>query len=210
MERKKYWEEVYSTKIIDAVGWFQKQATYSLELIRSTGVSHTASVIDVGGGASVLVDDLLAEGYVNLTILDISQTALAASKIRLGSRATNVRWIEMDITKANLPYEVFDIWHDRAVFHFLVTPEDREEYVSCVLRSVKPGGHVIIATFAEGGPNMCSGLSVMQYSPSTLHAQLGEAFSLIRYKYENHLTPLGSVQKFVYCHFRVVGGSFKD
>ncbi len=199
MQPKNHWEQVYSTKATDAVGWFQKHAEYSLDFIRATGVPRTASIIDVGGGASTLVDDLLADGYTNLAVLDISAAALASTRKRLGSGAANVQWIEADISKADLPFHAFDVWHDRAVFHFLTAPEDRKAYVTAVLHSVKPGGHVIVATFAEDGPTMCSGLPVMRYRPEELHAQFGESFSLLRHENENHVTPFGSVQKFVYC-----------
>lgn len=158
MQSRDHWEKVYSTKATDAVSWFQPHADFSVGLIKATGVDRDAAIIDVGGGASTLVDDLLANGYTDLTVLDLSAAALAAARNRLGARASAVRWIEADTTKANLPPNRYDIWHDRAVFHFLTSAEDRAAYVQAVFDSVKPGGHVIVATFAEDGPNQCSGL----------------------------------------------------
>ena len=205
MQSKDHWEKVYTTKASDAVSWFQPHADFSVGLIKATGAGLDASIIDVGGGASTLVDDLLANGYTDLTVLDLSASALAAARNRLGAKASAVRWIEADITKADLPGHQFDIWHDRAVFHFLTSPEDRAAYVRTVFHSVKPGGHVIVATFAEDGPNQCSGLPVMRYRPDELHAEFGEAFSLLHHEKEAHHTPSGTVQQFVYCYCRRIG-----
>jgi SAM-dependent methyltransferase len=205
MHSKEHWEKVYTTRATDAVSWFQPHADTSVGLIKATGAALDASIIDVGGGASTLVDDLLALGYTNLTVLDLSAAALAAARQRLGGKASGVRWIEADITRANLPEREFDIWHDRAVFHFLTSPEDRAAYVQAVFRAVKPGGHVIVATFAEDGPNQCSGLPVLRYRPDELHAEFGEAFALLKHKKEAHHTPSGTVQQFVYCYCRRMG-----
>jgi ubiquinone/menaquinone biosynthesis C-methylase UbiE len=202
MQSKDHWEKVYSTKATDAVSWFQTHAGLSLDLIKATGVGRDAAIIDVGGGASTLVDDLLANGYTNLSVLDLSAAALAATQKRLGSLASGVQWIEADITKANLPANRFDVWHDRAVFHFLTSPEDRAAYVQAVFRSVRPGGHVIVATFAEDGPEKCSGLPVMRYRADELHDEFGASFSLLRSEKEAHHTPSGTVQQFVYCYCR--------
>ena len=202
MQSKQHWEHVYSTKKTDAVSWFQPHAKLSVDLIRETGVGRDAAIIDVGGGASTLVDDLLAAGYTDLSVLDLSATALSAAKKRLGSRASAVQWIEADISKVDLPANRFDVWHDRAVFHFLTAPEDRAAYVRAVLHSVKPGGHVIVATFAEDGPDHCSGLPVKRYRPDDLHGEFGEAFTLLRHEKEAHHTPAGTVQQFVYCYCR--------
>lgn len=202
MQPKDHWEHVYSTKATDAVSWYQKHADHSLRFIQQTGVSCSASLIDVGGGASTLVDDLLAEHYQNITVLDLSAAALNAAKVRLGARAHTVQWLEADITKAELPVQAYDVWHDRAVFHFLTAPEDRHVYVQTVLRSVKPDGHVIIATFAEDGPQQCSGLPVMRYNAVQLHAEFGHSFALIAQEKVAHQTPFGSTQQFMYCYFR--------
>jgi ubiquinone/menaquinone biosynthesis C-methylase UbiE len=202
MQSKDHWEKVYSTKATDAVSWFQPHADLSLDIIRSTGVGRDAGIIDVGGGASTLVDDLVANGYTDLTVLDLSGAALNAARKRLGAQESKVRWIEADITKADLPANRYDIWHDRAVFHFLTDPADRIAYVNTVLRSVKPGGHVIVATFGTDGPLQCSGLPVMRYSADELHDQFGAAFQLLDHREEKHHTPSGAVQQFVYCYCR--------
>jgi len=202
MQPKHHWEKVYETKSANTVSWFQEHAEQSLRLIRETGVPLTASIIDVGGGASTLVDDLLETGYQSVTVLDLSGAALAAAQKRLGSQAKSVRWIDANITSAELPAHAYDVWHDRAVFHFLISAADRHAYVEAVLRAVKPGGHVIVATFAEDGPTQCSGLPVMRYSAGDLHAEFGSPFTLLRHEKEEHHTPTGNVQKFVYCYCR--------
>lgn len=202
MRAKEHWEQVYASRAANAVSWYQAHADRSLGLIRTTGVSRNASIIDVGGGASTLAEDLLAEGYTDLTVLDISAAAIATAKARLGERALEVRWIEADITTINLPRHCIDVWHDRAVFHFLTGSEDRMTYICAILHAVRPGGHVIIATFAEDGPKKCSGLPVVRYSPEALHAELGGAFTLLRCEREGHITPAGAVQRFLYCHLR--------
>jgi 2-polyprenyl-3-methyl-5-hydroxy-6-metoxy-1,4-benzoquinol methylase len=204
MQSKDHWEKVYTSKASDAVSWFQPHADRSLNLILGTGVSRTAAIIDVGGGASTLVDDLLENGYTNLSVLDLSAAALHTARSRLGAKAGKVRWIEADVTRTNLPANYFDVWHDRAVFHFLTTPEERAAYVHAVFDSVKPGGHVIVATFADDGPDQCSGLPVMRYSADGLHDEFGESFELLRHEKEAHLTPSGNVQQFVYCYCRRV------
>jgi len=202
MQSKEHWEKVYETKPSDTVSWFQEHAEQSLRLIRGTGLPLSASIIDVGGGASTLVDDLLASGYQSLTVLDLSHAALASAQSRLGAKAGSVHWLEANITTADLPVHAYDIWHDRAVFHFLTAPTDRQAYIGHVLRAVKPGGHVIVATFAEDGPTQCSGLPVMRYSADGLHAEFGAPFKLICQEKEAHHTPSGMVQKFVYCYCR--------
>ena len=202
MQNKEHWEKVYTTKASNAVSWFQPHAHLSVKLIKGTGASRDAAILDVGGGASTLVDDLLANGYANLTVLDLSAAALAAARRRLGDKAAKVRWIEADIAKADLPAHHFDVWHDRAVFHFLTDPEDRAAYVQAVFRAVKPGGHVIVATFAEDGPDQCSGLPVMRYSADGLHDEFGDSFTLLRHEKEAHHTPAGKIQQFIYCYCR--------
>ncbi len=202
MQSKKHWEHVYSSKPTDAVSWYQEHAEQSLRLIHQTGLPPTASIIDVGGGASTLVDDLLRDGYSSTTVLDLSAAALAAAKSRLGEKASTVTWLVANITEVELPASSYDIWHDRAVFHFLTNEHDRHAYVTAVLRAVKPGGHVIVATFGEDGPQQCSGLPVMRYSPQSLHAEFGEPFTLFKHEQEEHHTPFGTVQKFIYCYCR--------
>lgn len=202
MDRKQHWEQVYATKAPDAVSWFQAHAELSLRLIRNTGLGRDAAIIDVGGGASTLVDDLMAESHTDVTVLDLSAAAIAVAKLRLGKHGEAVDWIVGDITLAAFPVHRFDIWHDRAVFHFLTDPHDRHAYVERVMRAVRPGGHVIVATFAEDGPEMCSGLPVVRYQPASLHAEFGDAFLLVDHKKEVHHTPAGSSQQFVYCYCR--------
>ena len=202
MQSKEHWERVYATKPTDEVSWYQEHAEQSVRLIESTGVPLNAAILDVGGGASTLVDDLLDRGYSDLAVLDLSASALHAARQRLGARAAAVQWIEANITSVELPANRYDVWHDRAVFHFLTSAQDRQAYVGAVLRAVKPGGHVIVATFAEDGPTQCSGLPVMRYSASGLHAEFGSPFTLVRHEREEHHTPGGAVQKFLYCYCR--------
>jgi SAM-dependent methyltransferase len=203
MEAKAHWENVYSTKAPDAVSWFQQHAEQSLRLIQETEVPTSAAIIDVGGGASTLVDDLLAKGFTHLIVLDLSAAALKAAQHRLGSRASLVNWVEADITKAMLPKHGYDVWHDRAAFHFLTDRSDRQAYVQAVLNAVKPGGHVIVATFGPEGPNKCSGLDVVRYDPEALHREFGSEFRLVKHAMELHQTPIGSTQQFTYCYFKV-------
>ncbi len=202
MDRKQHWEQVYSTKPSDSVSWFQEHADQSLRLIHKTGLGKEAAILDVGGGASILVDELVVEGYSDLTILDLSSAALTVAKQRLGKQSDAIHWMEGDITCVDFPIHRFDIWHDRAVFHFLTSETDRQAYVDRVMRAVRPGGHVIIATFGEDGPEKCSGLPVMRYKPESLHAEFGEAFLLVEHEKEAHHTPSGAVQQFVYCYCR--------
>lgn len=202
MQSKDHWEKVYSTKASDSVSWFQAHADMSMRLIHATGLGRDAAIIDVGGGASTLVDDLLDDGYGNLTVLDLSAAALAESRSRLGPRGASVRWMEADITRAEFALHSLDIWHDRAVFHFLTSEEDRAAYVQQVLRALKPGGHVIMATFGVDGPTQCSGLPVMRYAPDALHAEFGAAFTLLTHEEQLHHTPFGTDQQFIYCMCR--------
>ncbi len=199
---KPHWEQVYAAKAAHSVSWFQERAACSLQLICASGAGREADIIDVGGGASTLIDDLLAAGYSRVSVLDISSAALAAAQRRLGEHSGCVRWLEADIMRADLPSRHFDVWHDRAVFHFLTTPEARAAYLAVVAHAVKPGGDAIIATFAEDGPEQCSGLPVVRYSAESLHAEFGVGFALLHHEREAHLTPFGTVQPFVYCHFR--------
>src|SRR5215813_84703 len=149
---KTHWEHIYETKAPDRVSWYQEHPQYSLQYIRNTGIQKTDHIIDVGGGASTLVDDLIADGFERITILDISGTALKLARERLGERAMNVNWMEADVRQSELPSQAYDVWHDRAVFHFLTQALDRQLYIEHVRHAVRPGGHVIIATFAADGP----------------------------------------------------------
>lgn len=204
MSSKEHWEKVYVMKSAESVSWFQEHASTSLQLIAETQVPQEGSIIDVGGGVSTLVDDLLAQGYGNVTVLDLSATALQAARTRLGDKENRVSWLVGDITDIQLPKLHFDVWHDRAVFHFLVSPAARAAYKAVLHGSLKSNGHLILATFAEDGPPQCSGLPVMRYSVEELVVEMREAFDLVRAVKEDHSTPSGNIQKFSYCHFRKV------
>ena len=199
MDNKKHWEKVYGTKAQDAVSWFAPHLETSLNLIHQATNDKTAAIIDIGGGEATLVDDLLSEGYRDISILDISQNAIDVARDRIGEKANKVHWYCADITQATLPQNYFDVWHDRAVFHFLTEETQRVKYVEQVMRSVKHGGHVIMATFGPEGPIQCSGLDVVRYDAEHLHAQFGKAFKLINSSTEIHKTPMGTNQQFLYC-----------
>jgi 2-polyprenyl-3-methyl-5-hydroxy-6-metoxy-1,4-benzoquinol methylase len=203
MDAKTHWEKVYTTKEPEAVSWYRAHLETSLALIERAAHSRSASIIDIGAGESTLVDDLLARGYENITILDVSQTALNVSKKRLGLLAEQVKWIVADITQAQLESFAYDVWHDRAVFHFLTSIEQRAAYVRNVAKAVKPGGHIIVSTFGPEGPTKCSGLEVMRYSAESLHGEFGPRFRLVESSKELHHTPFGTTQQFLYCYCRV-------
>lgn len=202
MDRKGHWENVYKTRSDLEVSWYREHLENSVRMIVGTGVDKNAAIIDVGGGSSTLADDLLDRGFVDLTVLDISAAALEKSKARLGDRAGSVNWIAADITDVRLPEDRFDVWHDRAVFHFLTSDDDRRSYVDLVKRSAKTGGHIIVASFGPEGPQKCSGLDVVRYSPETMHDEFGSDFKLLDSFGETHNTPFGTTQEFVYCYCR--------
>lgn len=201
-QRQHHWDHVYVSRATQELTWFQLHAATSLRLIRQCGLDKEAAIIDVGGGTSTLVDDLLSEGYTNLTVLDVSPKALAASRARLAQAASRVEWIDADITQVKLPEQAFALWHDRALFHFLIDADDRAAYVAAVTRSVKSGGYVILAAFAESGPERCSDLPVLRYRPESLQSELGDSFVLVEHRTEEHRTPAGLVQPFIYCLFQ--------
>jgi SAM-dependent methyltransferase len=202
IETQAHWENVYQTKGEHEVSWFQESPTISLELIRATGVNTDASVIDIGGGASRLVDALLDEGFSAITVLELSEKALETSKARLGAlRAAKVKWVAADVT-AWEPRQLYDIWHDRAAFHFLTDPKCRAAYAERVLRAVRPGGHVIIGTFALDGPERCSGLPVVRYDSAAISKILGPSFDLSESRIHAHKTPMGTIQRFQFSRFR--------
>lgn len=203
MNARAHWETVYSTKAPDAVSWYRPHLDTSLSLIERAVPEHCASIIDVGGGESTLVDDLLARRYRNLTVLDISQTALEVTQKRLGPAAGCVRWLSGDITQADLLPNAYDVWHDRAVFHFLTERDQRVAYVRKMVSAVKPGGHIIISTFGPEGPSKCSGLDVMRYDAQSLYDALGVCFCLVESSTELHDTPFGTKQQFQYCYCRL-------
>lgn len=199
---KSHWEKIYTEKDAESVSWFQPRAEMSLRLIAEAGVQKTDAIIDVGGGPSRLVDGLLEAGYSDVTVLDISGAALAVAKQRLGSRAGQAKWLEADITRVSFPAQ-YALWHDRAVFHFLNKPDDRRNYAETARTALLPRGHLIISAFAPDGPEKCSGLEITRHSPESLQAELGGGFELLDTQYETHNTPFGTVQKFVYCRFRL-------
>lgn len=201
IERKAHWDSIYSSCSEEGVSWYQRDPQLSLKLIREVAPGAQARVIDVGGGASVLVDRLLELPFENITILDISATALEKAKTRLGTRAEHVDWITADITDVG-ELGMFDVWHDRAVFHFLTNPEDQVKYVDVARRTIVPGGHLIIASFADDGPKQCSGLDVCRYNAATMANVLGKGFSLVRTAREIHTTPSGVPQSFFYGMFQ--------
>jgi ubiquinone/menaquinone biosynthesis C-methylase UbiE len=202
--RKSHWETVYTTKGENEVSWFQENPAPSLDLIDLARPTPESAVIDVGGGASRLVDSLLARGFKRVTVLDISQAAVDAAKARLGDRAGEVEWVVADVTKWP-PARTFDIWHDRAAFHFLVDLADRSAYIARLQRAVRPGGHVIIGTFAIDGPEKCSGLPVNRYDAASLAKELGKGFELVEARRQDHVTPWNSTQHFQFCIFRRTG-----
>jgi len=203
MDVKKHWDKVYATKGHESVSWYRAQLETSLALIERAAVARSASIIDIGGGESTLVDDLLLRGYKILNVLDVSPTAIEVTKKRLGTAAKQVRWLVGDIVEIELEPHAYDLWHDRAVFHFLTTPDRRLAYVRQVTRAVRPGGHVIISTFGPEGPTKCSGLDVMRYDAESLHGEFGGHFRLVESSKELHETPFGTTQQFLYCYCRL-------
>jgi SAM-dependent methyltransferase len=199
VDPKAHWEHVYQDKAPDEVSWFEPRATLSLDLIRRIAPDRDSAIIDVGAGASTLVDGLLDAGYHNITVLDLSGAALAQTRKRLAGDADLIEWLEADVLSVKLPPASFDVWHDRATFHFLTTPEARERYVAQVRHAVRPGGHVLVATFAEDGPSRCSGLPVERYSPEGLQHEFGDDFHVVTSQHYEHRTPAGARQAFTYC-----------
>ena len=208
MNRTEHWNQVYQTNPPDDVSWFQARPTTSLKLIEACGVGKADGIIDVGGGASVLVDFLLDAGYSKLAVLDISAAALDHAKRRLGARAGAVDWLAADVTTFTPPRQ-FRLWHDRAVFHFLTDKADRQKYVEAMKRTLTPDGHAIIATFAIDGPEKCSGLSVCRYDAPAISAELGAEFQLVEQVNETHVTPWSTEQRFSYFRFARRGSDSK-
>lgn len=199
--RKQHWEHVYQNKTPLEVSWYQTRPQISLEMIAACNLSADARLIDVGGGASTLVDHLLDLGYVDLSVLDISSAALDHARSRLGQRADSVQWIVSDVTGFT-PASAFDLWHDRAVFHFLIDEQDRACYRDVLTRAVVPGGHIVIAAFAPDGPTQCSGLPICRYDAASLTAELGPKFTLVDERREVHITPAGKEQAFGFYRFQ--------
>jgi SAM-dependent methyltransferase len=203
MKTRAHWDTIYTEKLPQKVSWYAPHLETSLKLIEQLASDRAASIIDVGGGVSTLVDDLLSRGYTDITVLDISQAAIDAARMRIGRAAESVRWISGDITKCDLRPAAFDLWHDRAVFHFLTEANARRAYASQIARAMKPGGHVVISTFGVEGPTRCSGLDVVRYDAASLQAELGENLRLLGSSNEQHPTPSGTSQQFLYAWFQV-------
>ena len=204
--KKKHWGNVYQDKSPLEVSWYQKEPKLSLELIRFSNVASNDAIIDVGGGTSVLVDYLSKECFTSLTVLDISENAIAIAKKRLGGKAKSIEWIVSDIIKFDTSQK-FSLWHDRALFHFLTNPSDRKKYVKALINAIRPEGHLIIATFAIGGPEKCSGLEIVQYDSEKMSAELGDNFVLVEERKEIHITPANKEQEFIFFLFRRVSNT---
>jgi len=200
LDAKNHWEELYHSTSPGKVSWYQENPATSLDFIEKTGLPKEAPILDVGSGASTLVDQLLLRGYRNLALLDVSTRALMLTRQRLGGKATDVAWHHGDVTRYSLP-EQYSLWHDRAAFHFLVDPSDRRAYVTSLRQGLRPQGHLILATFAVGGPTRCSGLDVTQYDTQKITTELGQDFRLIETLEELHQTPAGVEQLFSYFWF---------
>src|SRR5580765_1782473 len=201
MQAKPHWESVYTTRPANMVSWYSRHLETSLALIERFAPSRSAAIIDVGAGESTLLDDLLLRGYTDLTALDVSHIALDACRQRLGDAAAHVHWLKADVTDATLPHNRYDLWHDRAVFHFLTTPAQRHAYVVQAEQTLKPGGHIIIATFGPQGPTQCSGLPTMRYDATELQREFGDRFQLLEGFTKDHTTPAGPTQQFMWCVF---------
>ena len=203
MDAHAHWEKIYSEKAPNQVSWYRPHLETSLALIEQCAHGRSASIVDIGGGESTLADDLLAHGYENITVLDVSETAIDMNRKRLGRASERVQWLVGDITQIALESFAYDVWHDRAVFHFLTAPGDRACYVRQIARAVKQGGHVIVATFGPEGPVKCSGLDVVRYDDKSLQREFGDRFRLLNSSVELHRTPFGTVQQFLYGCFKV-------
>ncbi len=199
-DRKQHWESVYQQKSPHEVSWYQENPSLSLQLIHRCAIAKDAALIDVGGGASTLVDKLNNEGYTNIAVLDVSEHVLDHCKARLADKAGSVEWFAQDITCFKPPHK-FSLWHDRAVFHFLTSRSDREKYINVIRRALEPGGFLIIMAFATDGPVKCSGLDIVQYDADKMKTTLGPGFELVETGHEKHITPAGKQQKFAYFRF---------
>lgn len=198
MSTREHWDDLYRRKLPDQVSWYRPRLEQSLAWIRSCGLDSLARIVDAGAGASTLVDDLLGNGFKRVSVVDISSEALAHSRARLGGAASTVEWVVGDVTTPLFDDCSVDLWHDRAVFHFLTDASRRDAYVDALRRCVRPGGFAIVATFGPSGPERCSGLPVVRYDSSTLLAALGDGFDLVAHADEEHITPGGASQAFAY------------
>ena len=205
MSGREHWDAIYRSKGPGEVSWYRPHLDRSLHFIEEADLSPTSAILDVGGGSSTLVDDLLDRGHDNVTVVDLSESAIAQARRRLGASAAGVTWRVGDITEIELPEHHFDFWHDRAVFHFLTDEAARRRYVAAVRHALKPNGHILVATFGPAGPEKCSGLPVVRYSAEGIHGQFGSEFRKVGSESETHHTPWGSEQEFVYCYCRLAG-----
>jgi SAM-dependent methyltransferase len=204
MDPKAHWDNIYRTRKPDEVSWFRPHLEVSIELIEQAAPDRSAHLVDIGGGEATLVDDLLARGYRNVSVLDVSPVALGVARERLGAAGRRVSWLCGDVTTFAFAEHRYDVWHDRAVFHFLTDAQARAAYVRQAARAVKPGGHVIVATFGPEGPTRCSGLEIVRYDADAIRDEFGPGFVRVRHCAELHRTPAGAFQQFVYCLCRVV------
>jgi ubiquinone/menaquinone biosynthesis C-methylase UbiE len=202
MSTRSHWEQTYATKAEHQVSWYRPHLEVSLELLTKAGLNQQSRIIDIGGGASTLVDDLLDRGTSQITVVDLSATALEISRKRLGQRAAQVNWIVQDVARLELARDSIDIWHDRAALHFLVAEDDIHRYVQVATHAIAPGGHAVIGGFAADGPEKCSGLPVVRRDPEEIAALFGDRFSLIESRRELHTTPAGKPQSFAYALLR--------
>jgi len=202
LDIKEHWEQVYSTKPANCLGWYEPHLQISMTWLKELGLDKDIQIIDIGSGASTFVDDLFLEGYQNITILDISKTALSVTRERLHSLAKQPLFLEGDITSINLPTNKYNVWHDRAVFHFLTEQKQQRSYLNNLHDGLKPGGHLVIGTFAPEAPPKCSGLPVQRYSLETLENTLGVEYRLEQHCKQLHITPGGVEQIYLYCQFR--------
>lgn len=200
-DRKKHWENIYQTKALNDVSWYQPTPTTSLDFLKEFNVSKTASIIDIGGGDSFLVDHLLQLGYTNITVLDISVNALEKAKLRLGNDAAKVKWIVSDAAHFK-PTERYDFWHDRAAFHFLTSEIEIENYIQTISKGIKPEGVLVLGTFSEQGPTKCSGIEIKQYSEHTMTQRLTQFFDKVKCITVDHRTPFDTIQNFIFCSFK--------
>lgn len=201
MDTQAHWEHIYETKSPEETSWYQPHLEISIDWISAAVKGLSSSIIDVGGGESSLVDDLLAAGYRNLTVLDVAGAAIKKLQERLGRGAQSVHWLQGEVTTVALPAHAYDLWHDRAVFHFLTGPQRRAAYLRQLVSALKPGGQVVMATFGPQGPEKCSGLNTKRYDAESLHYELGPEFQLVRSLVVMHQTPMGTMQQFLYCQF---------
>jgi hypothetical protein len=203
MSTQDHWERIYQTKSPQETSWFEPHLQTSLDWVVEGVPDRSASIIDVGGGESTLVDDLLGLQYLSLTVLDVADAAINKSRQRLGAKASNIKWLVGNVLEVSLLPRAYDLWHDRAVFHFLTEPDQRLTYRRQLTSSLKIGGHVVIATFGPQGPEKCSGLDTKRYDAESLQHELGRDFSLVKSSVVQHQTPFGTTQQFLYCHFNL-------